>query len=307
MTPRTALLILLILASSSIAGCAGKGSGDGAAAQATLDAGKGAIQGAVFDDILRPIPAATVLLKELGLTTSTDEQGQFSFLNLDPASYTLLAQADAHEAAPTVVDVTAAQYAEPEIIARRLFSDAGSIITTAYTIFIPCAADYVVDGRVADCTLDQSGDSFRPDFVNNYRPYGANATFVVSEMLANKPDRYEIQMRGSDSKCGYLAVDDIDGSYSKMVLEYGTANTVNVNLAYGANEKWTNQCSIDTILFSDSQGREELQGVPVAGSLVCCGVGVHFGMRGNFIQSLFLGTPSVNVATYHVLNDPNPS
>ena len=68
--------------------------------------------------------------------------------------------------------------------------------------------------------------------------------------------------------------------------------------SYGKNQVWKNDCDLHTILFTDSQFREELQG---AGAPVCCGVGAHFGIEAKFVQSLFLGEPALPIDSYSTL------
>jgi hypothetical protein len=121
-------------------------------------------------------------------------------------------------------------------------------------------------------------------------------------MKANKDDRYEVQLRSGECPegvdGGYYAVSQFAGDYTKLVMPLNGTSEQHAELSYGPNVPWENQCSIDTILFSDSQFREELQenGVPV-----CCGVGAHFGIKAKFVQSLFIGEPEVDIATYGVL------
>jgi hypothetical protein len=197
----------------------------------------------------------------------------------------------------------AGEYAESELIARRVFNQEGRIITTEYSVFIPCAIDYVANGNVIDCTLDQSGDSFRAAFLSDYSTY-ANVTYLVTEMKANKLDRYEVQVRcesverEGEEVGEYYAVSQFEGDYTKMVMPLGGISEQSAVLSYGENKPWLNDCELNTILFSDSQFREELQenGVPV-----CCGAGAHFGIKAKFVQSLFLGEPEVDVNSYGVL------
>ncbi len=299
-----AAILALCITATLLAGCGSKASGGNeiVTTQAPLAEGKGAISGLVIDDRYRPVANALVLLTPLGLTVTTDGEGQFSFADLEPGAYILLAQAKDHEAAPKNVDVTEGQYAEAELTARRVFSDTGYLITTQYSIFIGCAIDYIANGQDGlvlgqDCVPDESGDTFRPDFTSDYTKHGKNATYIVAEMLANKEDWYEIQLRGS---CGQLATDDIHGIYSRIQLNYGNASTQS-NTAYGPNAKWTNKCPIQTILFADEGERTTLQALPVVGGAICCGAGVHLGIKGQFVQSLFLGEPLVNINDYGVL------
>lgn len=301
-------LLAALLASFVLAGCAGDGGGepgDGGEAP-PLDRDKGAITGLLLDDAFRPIPDGLLLLQPVGLTATSDGNGEFSFSDLDPGAYTLRVQSEGHEAAPLGVDVVAGEYTEIEVSARRVFSEAGRIITTEYSVFISCAADFIANGIVFDCTLDQSGDSDRADFNSNYTGY-ANATYLVTEMRANKESRYEVQVRCSDEDAdySYYAVARINGDYAKMTMPLGRdtpdAPVPPEYTEASGSGPWMNDCEeMQTILFTDSQFREELQSTP-AGPVVCCGLGAQFGIKARFVQSLFIGEPEVDIATYSVL------
>ena len=295
------LLACGLMASLVLAGCNDSGDEPSTENQTLgpLESGKGAISGLLINDVFRPVPGGLVLIQDLGLTATSDASGQFTFLDLEPGSYLLRVQADGHEAAPQTVQVREGEYAEAELMARRVFSEGGRIVTTEYSVFIPCSIDYVANGNVIDCTFDQSGDSFRAAFTTNYTGY-ANATYLVTEMKANHDYRYEVQLRTSDtcSESKYFAVSQFEGDYTKLIMPVGGISEQSAELSYGPNEEWLNDCDLDTILFTDSQFREELQ---QAGAPVCCGLGAQFGIKAKFVQSLFIGEPEVDLATYGVL------
>ena len=296
-------VLALMSATVALSGCSGGGDEEiqvDPDARPDIALGKGAIAGLLIDDVYRPVPGGLVFMEGQGLTATTDEHGQFQFLDLEPGTYVLLANADLHEAAPINVDVSAGEYTEVEFPSRRVFSIDGRTVTTAFSIFIPCAIDFVADGYVLDCTGDQSGDSFRAFFVSDYTEYGDNATYLVTEMLANKEGRYEVQVRSSGNCSGgeRYAVSQFKGTYTRMVMPFNGTSAQSAEASYGPNDDWTNKCKIQTILFADSEGREELQG---AGLPFCCGAGAHFGIKGRFIATLFLGEPDVDVEHYCVL------
>ncbi|MEA3189792.1 MAG: Carboxypeptidase regulatory-like domain [Thermoplasmata archaeon] len=294
-------LAALLLSATALAGCGDSGTSADSSTTQELASGKGGISGLVIDDRYRPIPGAVVVLMPLGLQATADQIGQVAFNDLEPGPYELLVQAPNHEAAPRAADVAAGEYTEVELEARRIFSQDGRIVTTEFSVFIPCAVDYVANGNVIDCTLDQSGDSFRAGFVSDYTPYGDNVTYLVTEMLANKDDRYEVQVR-CEAAADYMGVARINGRYARFTLQYGNQTPdAPVPPEYGATNDWTNDCAdLNTILFSDSAGREEIQSVDPIG-IICCGAGAHFGIKAKFVQSLFLGPPEVDLDSYAVL------
>ena len=302
-----ALAVALATLSALLAGCSGGSTDDTATGDVTSDAalkeGRGAINGLLVDDVYRPIPGATVLLQGAGLTATTDDSGEFQFLDLLPASYVAITSAERHEAAPINVDVVVGQYADLEIRARRIFSENGRTITSEYSVFVPCAIDYVANGNVLDCTGDQSGDTFRAGYTSDYTPYNKTATYLIVEMKANKADRYEVQLREDNGDSGggeRYAVAQFEGDYLRMQFKVGETNTVyngqDNNVPFNVTKP------IALILFADSTGREEIQGVDPTG-FICCGVGAHFGIKAKFIQTLFLGPPEVEIDHYCVLAD----
>lgn len=307
-----ALLALAVVLAGCSDGGGGGGAGGGGGCDPTVDetcgisSDKGAIRGILVDDRFRPVAGGTILLRQddtgFADTQTTNPDGEFSFLDLDPGLYVARASAEGHEAAAITVTVQADRYADLDIGMQRLLSEGSRIVTREYSVFIPCAVDFVVDGLVFDCTGDASGDSFRATFEADYRDY-ENVTYLVTEMLANKEDRYEIQIRdGTDCSSTTFrrySVAQFEGSYVKMVMKLNETDHEHEAVAsYGENSPWANDCPLQTILFSDSVGREELQG---AGAPVCCGAGAHVGIRAKFVASLFIGEPEVSIEDYETL------
>jgi hypothetical protein len=295
-------VVAVLLLATALAGCSGGGGGTSTVVgqKQDLQSGKGGISGLLINDVYRPIVGGKILLLPTGQTVITDNVGQFTFTDLEPGTYTMKMDAEGNEAAPRSIDVAAGQYTEVEFAARRISSVGSRIITTQYSVFIPCAVDYVANGNVLDCTGDTSGDSFRATFRSDYSPYGDNVTYLVTEMKANQNDRYEVQLRyDNGGNYVYLSVSQFSGDYTKMVMVFNGTSEQSAPMSYGENQVWKNDRSdLDTILFSDSVGREELQN---AGVPVCCGAGVHLAIKANFVQSLFLGPPKDPIADYAVL------
>ncbi|MES2154227.1 MAG: carboxypeptidase-like regulatory domain-containing protein [bacterium] len=317
-----AVAVCLLVVATVVAGCGGKATSSVVvtATRPALAADKGAITGLVIDDRYRPVADATILLTPLGLIATSDAEGQFAFSDLAPAAYVLIANAKDHEAAPKNVDVAPGQYTEVELEARRTFSDLGAIITTQYSVFIPCAFDYVVNGYIIGCIPDSSGDTYRPGFTTDSHQYGKNATYLVSEAKLNQVGDYDFQVRednGSPSGGERYAVGALrNGDYIKMVNQRGIANTVD-NLQNN-NHPWNNTKKYATLVFLSGQERSTFEEVSKttcnptvddlnrgAGSPVrTCnwrGVGAKFGIKARFVQSLFIGEPATPIAGYHTL------
>ncbi|MES2154226.1 MAG: carboxypeptidase-like regulatory domain-containing protein [bacterium] len=285
-----------------------------------IDANKGAITGVVIDDRYRPVPDALVLLTPIGLTATSDAEGQFQFTNVDPGAYILQANAKDHEAAPKNVDVHVGQYAEVEVEARRTFSSGGFTITTAYSVFSPCmqsAVFYAADDNY--CMPDSSGDTFRPGITVDFRSQKANLTYLVSEIKINQADNYVFVVRcagGGSFGCGEFGyANTTGGDYGKVIM----MNPGNyMHTAHSVN--WTNKVVLDGLLFYYGTGGSEITPVarpvgctlppepdPLSGKPWFCrdyyGAGAKFGVKAKIVMTAFLGAPdpSVDIATYNVL------
>jgi len=304
-----ALILTAILLGVVLAGCSGKSSTTNTDVAVTsrpaLDAGKGAIQGLLIDDVYRPIPNGLVLLQGSGLTATTDDLGQFNFANLDPGSYVALATAAGHEAAPVSVDVKAGEYSELEVQARRLFSQDGSTITLQSSVFIPCAVSSPAITVTVNCLGDVSGDSYRTGFTTNFT--GNDITWLVAEVRFNKVDNYQFVVRPTTSNSegdafNYTIIHQ--GDYGRVLLQSGSNSTWNKN-PWDPNEKMQ-----ATIFYS---GQTDCTQSPAPGTVPdpdsCDGFGAGgtAGIKATMLLTAFVGQPTVDVMTYAVIKPASPS
>jgi hypothetical protein len=317
----TAALGLLLASSTLLAGCGSAPAQDPdgqVVTEVPLPEGKGGILGILVNDIYRPVPGGLIFVARQGLTATTDASGQFGFTGLDPGTYILQANALDHEASPLNVDVVAGEYTEVEFQSRRVFSEGGTIITTHYSVFIPCSKSDPVDGtRNIDCTADGSGDSFRIGFTSDYRSHGRNVTYLVTEMKANhkassSSGALKVVVRDAEDADPYFANKyTADSDYLKLTMHLGNVSTDESTPAYPRNEAWNNKEELQTALFAQGQFKSETQAVldaacpPLydAGVFRDCdsrGVGVQVGVKANFVQSLFLGEPDKPIDSYAV-------
>jgi hypothetical protein len=309
---RAVLGVAAMLLCMGLAGCGGKAVvTHGTAGQPPLPPDKGAIAGLVIDDVYRPVPNALVLIESAGLTATSDGEGQFSFSGLAPGAYVLKVQADGHASAPKTVEVVAGQYADAEIQADRLFNSGSRIVTTEYSVFVPCAASAVAATEAADCTVDLSGDSFRAGFTSNYTAY-ANVTYLVTEMLTNRPAspsggafKVVVRQQGNGDYWGSKFI--TDGNYLKIVMRLHTKSADDTE---HRNSYWNNTKTMETLLFPQGAFKSETQGAldaacgPDPTKNTCFesrGVGAQAGVTAKFVQSLFLGEPAMPIDSYSTL------
>jgi hypothetical protein len=268
--------------------------------------GKGAITGLVIDDRYRPVAGAFILLTPGGLSATSDELGQFQVLDLEPGSYVALAQAKDHEAAPRNADVRSGEYTELELQARRIFSDAGSIITTEYSIFIDCAEEAVVIANSGEtegvsCMMDQSGDSARGGFDTTISPRDANlTTYMVTEVLFNQKGTYATVIGlvdDTDSFSTYYAeADTLDDVYQRIQMRKGTVDNRTGEDTGGRNVKWNADKTFTTFIFPHGMFYREMQE-----NFGLWGLGVSVGVKAKIIQSVFLGEPRDDIEAYALL------
>lgn len=306
----TAILLASLFA-ASLAGCA-KSSGDVSDVPATslpeLATGKGAITGLVIDDRYRPVPDAQVFLQPVGLTTTSDALGQFSFLNVNPGVYILKVDAEGHEAAPKNVDVVAGEYTEVEAQARRLFSENGAVVTLQASVFIPCAVSSPAITVTVNCMGDLSGDSYRTGFTTRFNK--TSTTWLVGEVLFNKVDNYMFVLRpdGLDSVGDAFNYTIIHGGdYGRVVLQAD-------NKTYQQNP-WNPGKDLQATVFFSGQ-TDGATGPPICpGDPAPCvagddqdgfGAGATFAIKATMILTAFVGTPEVDPRTYAVMRPVTP-
>lgn len=310
------LLSTAILAASALAGCGGTVNPPPTTTRPPDN--EGAINGLLIDDRYRPIPDATLFLAPVGLTTTSDLAGQFSFAPLEPGPYSLVVNAAGHEAAPRAVDVVGGQYTEVEAQARRIFSDDGTVITTQYAVFIDCAAEAVIYSVIPErpsCTLDTTGDSARSGFETDLGSEAKNVTYVVTEFLFNNAGNYGLVIGRQDSTGNfdtYFAEGDVaNGVYKRFQMEPRAIDNRTGETA-GRNVRFDLTQPFQTTVFPHAQFYTELHeltrqvgeasGNPVCvGDGGCNGVGVAIGTKAKIVQTTFLGTPPVTVETYVTL------
>lgn len=281
-------LTVLLLASLALAGCSGGGDdpppATGGGTTGPLASGKGAINGLLINDVFRPVPDGLVLIQELGLTATSDASGQFTFVDLAPGTYLLRVQAEGHEAAPQSVDVREGEYAEAEVVARRVFNEASRIITTEFSVFIPCSFATPPTLITFNCVLDLSGDTFRSSTpAINFTGY-TDATYLVAEVKVNQVGNYVLVLRpeGSDAEgISWGTAAFSAGDYGKVVLtkdeqaESGTMVWDNTDPTFEAG------------LFVDGQVQD-----PTG---TAYGVGASTGVKAKILMHVFLGEPDANI------------
>lgn len=276
-----------------------------------LDPTLGAIAGLLVDDLFRPIELGEeansqyqdegfILLQENALEITTNENGEFTIINLEPGRYTLRTQAAGHEASPQSIQVTAGEFTEINIIARRVVEEGSLIITQEQTIFTECAVETpAVSSAWLPCSVDLSTDGARTDFRSDYSEYIDTATYMITEATFNQEGSYEIGVRRLDDTSGGLGATYYAECYTNepyiriqmvpgALIEQEDCGTRNVEFDMSQE--------FQTIMFALSDTHDTLRDTPVGS-----GIGIKLGVRAQVIQSLFLGEPEVDIDSYCVL------
>lgn len=298
-----AVLVALMMLVLLLAGCADTdpAPADGVVApeDAELESGKGAITGLVVDDRFRPVPGAQVLLVETGDLATTTENGEFQFLDLEPATYTLRVQAEGHEAKPTTVTVTEGTFSESSVLARRQVSNDGVILTQEYAVFAYCSINALLPLSDVCSMTDLSGDSDRIRLTVDYRDVADDLSVLVTEFLADNPGDFFILMGHGLDGLGaqYYMNEYVNGDYTKCINTVGELYEpcldTNLGTPFSVNE------SMDYLVYINGMMDDEINNVLFG--LPLTGVGANFAVKARFLLSAFLGEPEVDVETYCVL------
>ena len=307
-----AVVVCACLVAVALAGCADEAGSEGAGAidRETFEfaLGQGAIAGLLVDDRFRPIELTDdpqtefqttgfVLLQETGQQVQTTENGEFNFVDLEPGTYTVRVTLDGHEATPQRVSVSAGEFTELSVVARRIAGEQGIAIAQEYTGFIACSVFFIAQGTVFDCTFDGSGDTDRASYDTDWTHFGDDATHLVTEARFNHVSTYAVQVRAfpETGRENYAGATPKDVDYVRIHLEHGVLNEEWTDP--GPNVPWVNAHPFQTIMFALGEFHHEF----AATGLVCCGVGVKVGTQAQFVQTLFLGDPEIDVEAYCVL------
>jgi hypothetical protein len=212
-------------------------------------------------------------------------------VNLDPGTYTLRANVAGHEATPQQVTVAAGVFNEASIVARRVSTASSTVLTDEFSVFIPCAFVVPAVGLFTlNCVLDLSGDSFRSSVDKNYSAY-PDLTYVVAELDAQNPSNYAFPLRDNGLSCPCYGRDDVrDGTYGKVIV----ANDADTVYQEGY-EPWTSDKNLNIGLFFS--GDVPLPENDVTGPFV----GFKTGIQADFLVSLFLGEPDVELESYCII------
>ncbi|MBI2077828.1 MAG: carboxypeptidase regulatory-like domain-containing protein [Euryarchaeota archaeon] len=165
----TALLTVLLAGIVSLSACVGndakaQGSGDGdipPAAPAQFDDDTGAITGSVTDDQIQPLEGAQVGILEIpDRLTVTDAAGAFTFNNVPPGKYSIVAQRLGFVSGSRSVEVFAGQAVSVQFALAPLAVEAPYHFTHPFTGFIDCVVALVRTTHygIANCPSQISAD-----------------------------------------------------------------------------------------------------------------------------------------------------
>lgn len=306
-----AILVAAMMVAIGLAGCAGGEDTQENVIEEkvtnetfTLEAGKGALSGLVVDDRFRPIQLTKeetgveyqakgfVLLQEAGLQAQTNQNGEFSFVDLEPGRYTVRITAEGHESVPQRVDITEGIFEEETFNIRRKSSENSLIVTEDYTGFAACGIALGVTTIITNC-IDTSGESDRRGTCIDFTHL--NGTYMIAEARVDEVSSWLIQ---HDGGIGHLKIDN--GLYTKRIYEHnGTYNEQNPG-------PWTNLEPVCSTIFFGGDIENPLP--PVCDPIfnVCVNgqdFGIAIGKRVRLLYSIFIGEPDVDLETYELLTD----
>lgn len=181
--------VALALAAVTLAGCAEDGGSDDEDEtfegfddlEATEDTG--VIRGVVVDQAIVPIPGADVAIRDLGVNTTTTEEGAFGFGGLEPGTYILTASKVGFEETQASVDVVAGED-KPPVVNILLEPDPAAkpfVEMHHFQGFIACSFTLVLVSFAA-CGVDPVAGVVGNEFIDTVT-YDRAPDFVQSEMV----------------------------------------------------------------------------------------------------------------------------
>lgn len=298
-----AVLMSLIMMTVVLAGCADSSGpkeneivegkiGEGQREDA-LSAGKGALEGLLVDDAFRPLeltdtPQSTyqfsgfLFIQELALQVQTNENGEFTILDVEPGNYRLRPQVDRHDGGTQRITVTAGEFTEVTVQLQRKASSSSTILTEEYTGFTPCGVGAGGVTSVVVTCADTSNESYRPGPGGIDYTAIDNITYAVIEMRTNSEGGYFFQARNDRETQVYVNAYTDGGNYAKAIMY--NSNLVTAEEALPGAAAWPNDESFEIILFYDD-------------------IAPHFATKTQFMISVFINEPTVDLDAYALIAD----
>lgn len=313
-------LLLLVMLATSLAGCTDEATAEGDTALAgavdtestVLAEGTGAIAGLLVDDRFRPIHLTDepktefqvpgfILVQETGQQVRTDENGQFTVLNVQPGTYTIRADVEGHEATPQRLTVEVGVFNELSIVARRVVDVGSFILTQQFSGFIPCSINVPTQPLGINC-FDTSQESYRPGpLYVNFTQF-SEATYLIAEAEATKRDAYKLEVFWQDeSSFGadrYAVKYGFDTVYQKLIMVKSADEVYDPEVN---PTPWTNEVNLGVINWHYGN---DLTPAPNTGEQVideADRINVGLAIKTEYMISLFLGEPEVDLEAYQIL------
>lgn len=273
-----------------------------------LAVGKGAIAGLLVDDRYRPLrltatpegeydAAGFILVVETGQQVLSDAEGVFTVVDLEPGSYTLRPSVERHEGSAQVVDVVAGEYAEADVLVRRIL-DPGKdvVIIQDDTILITCSIQ-VLDGHFTVgrlCHGDLGGEEGTNWIDYNYTEFGSVAAVVVEARSTRVMD-FEIWLTRQTNLIDGAALYGKVYGYDTDAIRVAALNGTEVGRFGGALLDTMDLRVWANVNGPGTQEADTLSGLPV-------GADFTFVAEVRIVVSAFLGEPdAATLESYSVL------
>lgn len=192
MVRATIAILALALLAPALAGCLGVGGDDDGSGSDGLDtksraevtSDEGGIEGVVTDPAVQAVEEASVSLEELGVSTTTQDDGSFAFSNVQPGAYTLNITKDGFIPTERSIEVDAGTVATVEVVLTHQPTTTPYMQQFEFKGFMECSAGvaggaFILSSNV--CSEGPLGDATNTEtvFTHEIQP---NPWQIVTEV-----------------------------------------------------------------------------------------------------------------------------